>query len=62
MVNCGSRCSLKVHVKNNIITKISLKGGINNAILGLHQIRLCLRSRAVHWRDYEPARLKYLSE
>ena len=59
LVNCGSRCPLKVHVKNDIITKISSEDGINDAVFGKHQIRPCLRGRAVRWRTYDPERLKY---
>jgi len=59
LVNCGSRCPLKVHVKNDIITKISPEDGINDAIFGQHQIRPCLRGRSVRWRTYNPERLKF---
>ncbi|MCX8650920.1 molybdopterin-dependent oxidoreductase [Gilliamella sp. B2776] len=59
LVNCGSRCPLKVHVKNDIITKISAEDGVNDPIFGQHQIRPCLRGRAVRWRTYDPDRLKY---
>ncbi|OCG21506.1 MULTISPECIES: DMSO/selenate family reductase complex A subunit [unclassified Gilliamella] len=59
LVNCGSRCPLKVHVKNDIITKISPEEGVNDSVFGLHQIRPCLRGRSVRWRTYDPDRLKY---
>jgi anaerobic dimethyl sulfoxide reductase subunit A len=59
LVNCGSRCPLKVHVKNDIITKITSEDGINDSVFGLHQIRPCLRGRSVRWRTYDPERLKY---
>ncbi|WP_392562382.1 DMSO/selenate family reductase complex A subunit [Orbus sturtevantii] len=59
LVNCGSRCPLKVHVKNGIITKISPEDGIDNTIFGQHQIRPCLRGRSVRWRTYDPERLKF---
>ncbi|MWP50135.1 DMSO/selenate family reductase complex A subunit [Gilliamella sp. Lep-s21] len=59
LVNCGSRCPLKVHVKNDIITKISSEDGINEPTFGQHQIRPCLRGRSVRWRTYDPERLKY---
>ncbi|OCG23633.1 dimethyl sulfoxide reductase subunit A [Gilliamella sp. wkB108] len=59
LVNCGSRCPLKVHVKNDIITKISSEDGIDESTFGLHQIRPCIRGRAVRWRTYDPDRLKY---
>lgn len=59
LVNCGSRCPLKVHVKNDIITKISQEDGIHEPTFGEHQIRPCLRGRSVRWRTYDPERLKY---
>lgn len=59
LVNCGSRCPLKIHVKNNIITKISTEDGINDMVFGQHQIRPCLRGRSVRWRTDNPERLKY---
>ncbi|OCG16636.1 dimethyl sulfoxide reductase subunit A [Gilliamella sp. App6-5] len=59
LVNCGSRCPLKVHVKNDIITKIASEDGVNDSVFGLYQIRPCLRGRSVRWRTYDPDRLKY---
>ncbi len=59
LVNCGSRCPLKVHVKAGIATKISSEDGVNEAIFGQHQIRPCLRGRSARWRVYNHDRLKY---
>ncbi len=58
LVNCGSRCPLKVHVQNDVIVKISSEDGINEAVFGQHQIRPCLRGRSARWRVYSPDRLK----
>ena len=59
LVNCGSRCPLKVHVKDGVAVKISPEDGVNEAIFGQHQIRPCLRGRSAHLRTYNPDRLKY---
>ncbi|MGL5604578.1 MAG: DMSO/selenate family reductase complex A subunit [Plesiomonas sp.] len=59
LVNCGSRCPLKVHVKDGVAIKISPEDGINEAVFGQHQIRPCLRGRSARWRTYNPDRLKY---
>ena len=59
LVNCGSRCPLKVHVKEGVITRISSEEGINDGVFGQHQIRPCLRGRSVRWKTYSPDRLKY---
>lgn len=59
MVNCGSRCPVKVHTKMGVITRISSENGINENVLGEQQIRPCLRGRSMRWRTYSPDRIKY---
>lgn len=59
LVNCGSRCPLKVHVKDDVITRISNETMYDDTQFGLHQIRPCLRGRSVRWKTYNPDRLKY---
>lgn len=59
LVNCGSRCPFKVHVKDGVAVKISPEDGVDEAIFGQHQIRPCLRGRSARWRTYNPDRLKY---
>ncbi|HGJ5890629.1 MAG TPA: DMSO/selenate family reductase complex A subunit [Arsenophonus apicola] len=59
LVNCGSRCTLKVHVKDNIIQRISNETFYDDSKFGEHQIRPCLRGRSVRWKTYNPDRLKY---
>lgn len=59
LVNCGSRCPLKVHVKNDVITRISNETMYDDSQFGLHQIRPCLRGRSVRWNTYNPDRIKY---
>ena len=59
LVNCGSRCPLKVHTKDGVVTQISTENGIDDEVWGQHQIRPCLRGRSVKWKTYSPDRLKY---
>lgn len=59
LVNCGSRCALKVIVKDDIIVRIEAEEAPNEAVFGQHQIRPCLRGRSSRWRVYSPDRLKY---
>ncbi|WP_217512514.1 DMSO/selenate family reductase complex A subunit [Vibrio metschnikovii] len=59
LVNCGSRCPFKVHVRDGVAVKISPEDGVNEAIFGQHQIRPCLRGRSARFRTYNPDRLKY---
>lgn len=59
LVNCGSRCPFKVHVKDGVAVKISPEDGVDEAVFGQHQIRPCLRGRSARFRTYNPDRLKY---
>lgn len=59
LVNCGSRCPLKVIVKDDVIQRIEPESAKNEDIFGQHQIRPCLRGRSSRWRVYSPDRLKY---
>lgn len=59
LVNCGSRCPLRVHVKDDVVIRVSSEQGTNEAVFGEHQIRPCLRGRAAKWRVYNHDRLKY---
>lgn len=59
LVNCGSRCALKVIVKDDTIVRIEPEDCKNDDVFGEHQIRPCLRGRASRWRVYSPDRLKY---
>ncbi len=59
LVNCGSRCPLKVHVKNDHIVRINTESGIDDSVFGQHQIRPCLRGRSNRYKTYNPDRLKY---
>ena len=59
LVNCGSRCPLKVIVKDDRIVRIEPEDAKDDAIFGEHQIRPCLRGRSSRWRVYSPDRVKY---
>ncbi|PJE78469.1 putative dimethyl sulfoxide reductase chain YnfE [invertebrate metagenome] len=58
MVNCGSRCPLQVHTKDNVITHVE-SDHFGDDGYGHHQIRACLRGRSIRQRVYNPDRLKY---
>jgi anaerobic dimethyl sulfoxide reductase subunit A len=59
LVNCGSRCPLKVIVKDDRIVRIEPEDSPDESVFGKHQIRPCLRGRSNRWRVYHPDRLKY---
>ncbi|MGL4860311.1 MAG: DMSO/selenate family reductase complex A subunit, partial [Enterobacteriaceae bacterium] len=59
LVNCGSRCPLKVHVRDDVITHIASETRFDDSQFGQHQIRPCLRGRSIRWKTYNPDRLKY---
>lgn len=58
-VDCGSRCALQVHVKNDKITYVESDTRGDDKVFGEHQIRACLRGRSIKQRVYNPDRLKY---
>ncbi|WP_277392939.1 molybdopterin-dependent oxidoreductase [Vibrio maerlii] len=58
LVNCGSRCPLKVHVKDGVISYIDSEDGINDEVFGEHQITPCLRVRANRYKTYNHDRIK----
>ncbi|MFV0576811.1 MAG: DMSO/selenate family reductase complex A subunit [Vibrio sp.] len=59
LVNCGSRCPLKVHIKDDHIVRIDTDAGIDDSVFGEHAIRPCLRGRSNRYKTYNPDRLKY---
>lgn len=52
--NCGGRCQIRVHVVDNIITKVSSDVEGNTP-----ENRACIRGRAYRQIAYSPDRLKY---
>lgn len=58
MVNCGSRCPLRLHVQDGVIVRVETDNtGADE--YGAHQVRACVRGRSVRHRIYNPDRLKY---
>lgn len=58
-VNCGSRCPLRMHVKDNRITYVETDNTGTETYNLDHQVRACLRGRSMRRRVYNPDRLKY---
>ncbi|HBO37111.1 MAG TPA: dimethyl sulfoxide reductase subunit A [Pasteurellaceae bacterium] len=58
-VNCGSRCPLRMHVKDNQIIYVETDNTGTDTYNLDHQIRACLRGRSMRRRVYHPDRLKY---
>lgn len=56
-VNCGSRCPLKLVVKDGRIVRVDPEETGDNTI-GSQQIRACVRGRSIRQRIYSPERLK----
>ncbi|WP_044469516.1 DmsA/YnfE/YnfF family dimethyl sulfoxide reductase [Mannheimia massilioguelmaensis] len=57
-VNCGSRCALRMHVRNDEVYWVETDNTGNDEY-GNHQIRACLRGRSMRRRMNHPDRLKY---
>ncbi|MDD7569469.1 MAG: molybdopterin-dependent oxidoreductase [[Actinobacillus] rossii] len=57
-VNCGSRCALRLHVKNDEVYWVETDNTGNDEY-GNHQVRACLRGRSIRRRMNHPDRLKY---
>jgi Tat-targeted selenate reductase subunit YnfE len=57
-VNCGSRCALRLHVRNDEVYHVE-SDNTGNDEFGNHQIRACLRGRSIRWRMNHPDRLNY---
>lgn len=58
-VNCGSRCPLRMHVKDNKILYVETDNTGTETYNFDHQVRACLRGRSMRRRVYNPDRLKY---
>lgn len=57
-VNCGSRCALRLHVRNNEVWRVETDN-TGHDIYGDHQVRACLRGRSIRRRINHPDRLNY---
>lgn len=56
-VNCGSRCPLRLEVKDGTIVRV-LPDDTGTNELGSQQVRACVRGRSIRHRIYNPDRLK----
>lgn len=57
IVNCGSRCPLRLQVVGDRVVRV-LTDNTGDDEIGSQQIRSCVRGRAIRPRIYSPARLK----
>ncbi len=57
-VNCGSRCPLRVHVEDGKVVRVEADN-TGEDMPGIHEIRACLRGRALRKWVYSPERLLY---
>ncbi|HAU3157784.1 TPA: dimethyl sulfoxide reductase subunit A [Salmonella enterica subsp. houtenae] len=57
-VNCGSRCALRLHVKDNEVWWVETDN-TGDDVYGNHQVRACLRGRSIRRRINHPDRLNY---
>jgi anaerobic dimethyl sulfoxide reductase subunit A len=55
--NCGGRCLLKVHVRDNVIVRIESDDRPEDTLAD-PQLRACARGRAYRRRQYHPDRLR----
>ncbi|WP_103062022.1 DMSO/selenate family reductase complex A subunit [Actinomyces qiguomingii] len=56
-VNCGSRCPLRLQVKDGTIVRV-LPDNTGDDELGSQSVRACVRGRSIRHRIYNPDRLK----
>ncbi|AZN30150.1 twin-arginine translocation signal domain-containing protein [Flaviflexus salsibiostraticola] len=56
-VNCGSRCPLRLQVKDGTVVRV-LPDNTGDNELGNQQVRACVRGRSQRHRIYNPDRLK----
>ncbi len=57
-VNCGSRCALRLHVRNDEVWRVETDNTGDDSY-GNHQVRACLRGRSIRRRINHPDRLNY---
>lgn len=57
-VNCGSRCALRSHVRDNEVYWVETDN-TGEDVYGNHQVRACLRGRSIRRRINHPDRLNY---
>lgn len=57
-VNCGSRCPLRLQVKDGVVVRVLSDNTGDDADFGNHNITACIRGRTMRQRIYSPDRLK----
>ena len=57
-VNCGSRCALRLHVRDDEVYWVETDN-TGEDVYGDHQVRACLRGRSIRRRINHPDRLNY---
>lgn len=57
-VNCGSRCPLRLQVKDGVVVRVLPDNTGDDDNFGMHNIRACVRGRSMRQRIYSPDRLK----
>ena len=57
-VNCGSRCALRVHVKDGVITHVETDNN-GDERYGMQQIRACPLGRSMRQRIHAEQRIPY---
>lgn len=57
VVNCGSRCPLRLQVKDGVVARVLPDNTGDNSLLN-RQIRACVRGRNMRQRIYNPDRIK----
>ncbi len=57
-VNCGSRCALRLHVRDDEVVYVETDNTGDDRY-GDHQVRACLRGRSIRRRINHPDRLNY---
>ncbi|WP_312153669.1 selenate/tellurate reductase subunit YnfE [Lelliottia nimipressuralis] len=57
-VNCGSRCALRLHVRDDEVYWVETDN-TGEDMYGNHQVRACLRGRSIRRRINHPDRLNY---
>jgi anaerobic dimethyl sulfoxide reductase subunit A len=59
-VNCGSRCPLRLHVRDGVVVRVEVDNvGSDEFGTDESQVRSCVRGRSIRQRLYDPDRLKY---
>ncbi|MDO5672374.1 MAG: molybdopterin-dependent oxidoreductase [Actinomycetaceae bacterium] len=56
-VNCGSRCPLRLQVKDGVVTRV-LPDNTGDDEIGSQTVKACVRGRSIRHRIYNPDRLK----